>query len=379
MKLDAKTVYAQSSDIKSRAYLEYRRDMKRKAIAELEVRGWLESLLRKTYNKKSITIEKYGGDRFLWFLRGGGVTQEPDYVVRGLDSEDIFFELQYANEEMGYYDFKRSKVGTKKRNEKKRIPKQNLKFLYLIKSTPKYAILSPEWIIENGVEKVAAAWGSREVYAISNDSLKTQLKSDKALEEIWSTINIKNHILDFQHQKIENIKEGFSHLLQKVVDEEKIVQFLPRSLDSFFKVCFILDNINKTPLNINMWIVYALHFFNDKVTSEELYQILYSVDFLYSKALLTETELGSLVSFINSVKRKLKDFKRDDVAYRTSKNLSPIEDTRNIIFSINLLEDLTQDILFYYGDEYKDIELKPLEKIFENVDGIEQVYEFIII
>ena len=128
-----------------------------------------------------------------------------------------------------------------------------------------------------------------------------------------------------------------------------------------------------------MWIVYALHFFNDKVTSEELYQILYSVDFLYSKALLTETELGSLVSFINSVKRKLKDFKRDDVAYRTSKNLSPIEDTRNIIFSINLLEDLTQDILFYYGDEYKDIELKPLEKIFENVDGIEQVYEFIII
>jgi len=38
MKLDAKTTYAQSSDIKSRTYLEYRRDMKRKAIAELEVR-----------------------------------------------------------------------------------------------------------------------------------------------------------------------------------------------------------------------------------------------------------------------------------------------------------------------------------------------------
>jgi len=52
MKLDAKTTYAQSSDIKSRTYLEYRRDMKRKAIAELEVREWLETLLRKTYNKK---------------------------------------------------------------------------------------------------------------------------------------------------------------------------------------------------------------------------------------------------------------------------------------------------------------------------------------
>src|SRR3989338_2164597 len=120
MKLDAKTTYAQSSDIKSRTYLEYRRDMKRKAIAELEVREWLETLLRKTYNKKGILVGKYGGDRFLWFLRGGGVTQEPDYVVKELNSEDIFFELQYANEEMDYYDFKRSKVGTKKRNEKNR-------------------------------------------------------------------------------------------------------------------------------------------------------------------------------------------------------------------------------------------------------------------
>ena len=34
---DTKTIYAQSSDIKSRTYLEYRKDMKQKAIAELEV------------------------------------------------------------------------------------------------------------------------------------------------------------------------------------------------------------------------------------------------------------------------------------------------------------------------------------------------------
>lgn len=30
MKLNGKTIYAQSSDIKSRTYLEYRRDMKKK-------------------------------------------------------------------------------------------------------------------------------------------------------------------------------------------------------------------------------------------------------------------------------------------------------------------------------------------------------------
>ena len=39
---DTKTIYAQSSDIKSRTYLEYRKDMKQKAIAELEVLPWLK-------------------------------------------------------------------------------------------------------------------------------------------------------------------------------------------------------------------------------------------------------------------------------------------------------------------------------------------------
>ena len=36
-----RTVYAQSSDIKSRSWLEYRQDMKKKAIAELEFLPYL--------------------------------------------------------------------------------------------------------------------------------------------------------------------------------------------------------------------------------------------------------------------------------------------------------------------------------------------------
>ena len=44
---DAKTIYAQSSDIKSRTYLEYRRDMKQKAIAELEILPWLRKKIQR--------------------------------------------------------------------------------------------------------------------------------------------------------------------------------------------------------------------------------------------------------------------------------------------------------------------------------------------
>lgn len=51
-KLDGKTIYAQSSDIKSRTYLEYRKDMKKKAIAELEALEWLESKIKELYLKK---------------------------------------------------------------------------------------------------------------------------------------------------------------------------------------------------------------------------------------------------------------------------------------------------------------------------------------
>ena len=60
MKPDTKTVYAQSSDIKSRTYLEYRKDMKQKAIAELEVLPWLKEKIRK--KDKKAHVEKFGGN-----------------------------------------------------------------------------------------------------------------------------------------------------------------------------------------------------------------------------------------------------------------------------------------------------------------------------
>jgi hypothetical protein len=62
MKKDAKMIYAQSSDIKARTYLEYRRDMKKKAIAELEIREWIEEKLERELGYGNIKVEKYGGD-----------------------------------------------------------------------------------------------------------------------------------------------------------------------------------------------------------------------------------------------------------------------------------------------------------------------------
>jgi hypothetical protein len=115
MKLDGKTIYAQSSDIKSRTYLEYRKDMKKKAIAELEILEWLESKVKQLYPKTQVKVYKSGGDKSLWFLRKGGVSREPDFIA------EIEFEFQYAEKaDLAFYDFKVSKVAKKKGD--KRLP-----------------------------------------------------------------------------------------------------------------------------------------------------------------------------------------------------------------------------------------------------------------
>ena len=112
---DAKTIYAQSSDIKSRTYLEYRKDMKQKAIAELEILPWLNSKL-KELTKQDIKVEKYGGDKFIWFLRKGGITREPDFIVIYPNSKKEYIEFQYTKNEIKAYDFKISKIAPSDRS-----------------------------------------------------------------------------------------------------------------------------------------------------------------------------------------------------------------------------------------------------------------------
>jgi len=56
-----------------------------------------------------------------------------------------------------------------------------------------------------------------------------------------------------------------------------------------------------------------------------------------------------------------------------------LEETRYALFSINILEDLIQDMIFYYSENHPDIlsEVKPMKKIYENIKNIEKTYEFI--
>lgn len=375
MKLDGKTIYAQSSDIKSRTYLEYRKDMKRKAIAELEVLEWLENKMKQLYPKKKVSVYKSGGDKLLWFLRQGGVSRKSDFVAE-VGEEEIEIEFQYGGgdiQEDYIFDFKTSKVGKKVKGQTGRIPK-NLIFLYLFKGAPtKFAFIPSAWILKNGIEGVAPAWGNREVYKITGKQLLRRVEEDTSLQQIWDHINAKLFILDFQHELIDINKENLSYLLQGVIDENKIVKIMPKDLDSFFKVCFILDNINKVPQNANLWLIYILSYIDGNISLVDMSKITYCIDFLYSKIELKQNELTQLVGKIQDLLRRTKIFYKEDGSYRSSLKESPLNETRYALFSINLLEDLIQDLLFYYPVT----NLKPIKKIYENMEDIEKTYRLL--
>lgn len=371
MAIDSKTVYAQSSDIKSRTYLEYRKDMKKKAIAELEIIDWFENKLKELYKNKSIKVIKSGGDEFLWFLRKGGISRKPDFIVE-INGETKEFEFQYAEKEgMEFYDFKVSKVA--KRNKHQRLePMKNKSFIYIYKPQRKYAIIEPEWIFKNSKIDMVEAWRTS-AFRVPKDNFEKILKYDPGLEKICRQIDAKNYILNFQHNLIDIFKNKLSSLLQSVIDEDKIINIIPNDLESFFEVCFIMDNLNKIPQNVNLWFVYLLSYITDEIVLNEVAKIMYCIDFLYSKIELKPNELNQLIGKIKQLWKLINEYYQNDGTYRSSLNESPIEETRYALFSFNLLEDLIQDIIHTYSIK----EFKPVKKIYQSLKNIEKTYNII--
>ena len=372
MKPDTKTIYAQSSDIKSRTYLEYRKDMKQKAIAELEVLPWLTDQIKKA--DKNACVEKFGGDKFIWFLRKGGITREPDFIVKYSDNKTKYIEFQYAKEELKAYDFKISKIAPKDKKLKKRVPKKDTKILYIIKPTGEFAIIEPSWVVNNSQQTVAPAWGNAPVFRVSKEKFKKVLQKDKKLTKVCNLINKKNEILEFQHKTIEIEKERFSHLLQQVLDEDKILKIMPKTLDGFFKVCFTLSYLERTPVNTSLWLVYLLSFLGQKLDSYKIFQLVYSLDFLYSKVELKQNEIDKLIEGIKSLQKKINCFSKTDGSFQSDKNIAPLEDTRYSLFTINILEDLIQDVLFYYDN---NVGLESIKKIYQSIPKLDKTFGFI--
>ena len=206
------------------------------------------------------------------------------------------------------------------------------------------------------------------------EEFKKVLKKDKKLKAVCDLIDRKNSILDFQHKAIGIEKEKFSYLLQQVLDEEKVLKIMPKTLDGFFKVCFTLSHLEKVPINASLWLVYLLSFLNKQLNAYQIFQMVYSLDFLYSKIDLKKNEIDKLIEGIKSLYRKIHQFSKANGSFQSDKTIAPLEDTRYSLFAINVLEDLTQDVLFYYEN---NIDLRPVSKIYQTIPQVDKTFGFI--
>ncbi|GAH58531.1 unnamed protein product, partial [marine sediment metagenome] len=262
-------------------------------------------------------------------LRKGGISREPDFIAE-IDDDKIELEFQYADKvDLDFYDFKVSKVARKKGG--KREPIENKSFIYIHKALLKYAIFSPNWILKNGEYGMVPAWRSF-AFRVPKEKFEELLIYDNTLNRIVKIINIKNYFLNFQHELIDMTKEKLSHLLQGVIDENKILKIIPKDLDSFFKVCFILDNINKIPQNANLWLIYILSYVNKDNNLNDISKIVYCIDYLYSKVEMESNEISQLSAKLKELIEKINICQKDDGSYSSSPKVSPFDETRFALF-----------------------------------------------
>ena len=362
-----KVVYAQSSDIKSRTYLEYRRDMKRKGIAELEFLPYLEGLLKDRHGDNGLAVSKHGGDALLWFARSGGnVTQDPDYLARLSGGARFLYEFQLAETGgLNFFDFKVSKVGRKPRgaSERNRQPHTDREFFYVIKDQSEYAFFTPEWIMNNGEYGLVPAWRSW-AYRVPADAFLAQFESGGAgLRSVIQGVDNKNVLLEFQHDFLALESQKLAKRLQQVVDDETLFRIVPRTLEGFYQVCYLLDRLGKEPDAPGVWLVYLLTFFRDDMRSIDLARFMYALDFLYFKcAGIMQNEMRVLEEVVLQVSDLVGARANSDGSLASDPREAPLEETRQLVFAANLLEDIRQDAVVSFG-----MELHPIGKIFETI------------
>ena len=392
----SKVTYAQSSDIKSRSFSEYRHDMKKKGVRELEFLDYLRDRLIERYRTNKVTVHKHGNDAKLWFLRSGGQpSQAPDYIatitpqrtVAEQVSRDIpgkylipdrenteLFEFQLANKEgLESFDFKVSKVGYKPRGGARK-PHEDREFFYVIAEENKFAFLSPSWILENGKEENVPAWRSPGI-RINRENFLTQFQEGgDELELVLRTINDKLILLEYQKTFLEREAKRLSQRLQRVIEDNIEFTIIPRTLNGIYEVCFLMDKLNKSPDSANVWLVYLSSFPIKDMSSIDFARYMYAFDFIYFKCEdFQDNELLVIKQMISNSTQKIRHhFDSNNQEFKTNANESLMDTIRHFVFSVNLLEDIRQDGVVIY-----DLNIPAVNRIFETIPNIKRTVETI--
>ena len=371
----SKLTFAQSSDIRSRTYMQYRYDMKKKGIAELEFVEYLRDVLVHKHGDATITVEKSGGDSKLWFLRGGGkLTGTPDFLAKQLGKKLRYYEFQYAesSSKLKFFDFKVSKIGRKKSSIRE--PYTDREFFYVIKDENKYSFFTPKWVMENGSEGFIAAWRSQG-YRVSREKFLSIFKDGRSeLQRVIQKIDDKLYLLEFQTQFLAKEEERLANRLRSVVDEKVVFKIIPRTLTGIYEVCYLMDKLNKQPDVPSIWLVYLATLLRDDLPSIEFAKFMFAFDFVYFKC---DDLQDNEKQIVEHVAKNATSFIEQRVSTQNGRisvdpHESEIEGTAHIVFALNLLEDIVQDAVVTF-----DVSLPSVNKIFQTLPNVISTANFI--
>lgn len=338
--------------------------MKKKAIAELEFRPFLQAILRDKRKDDRLVVRKGGHDAELWF-ETAKVSGAPDYEAHFGDGKSFLYEFQYAENtaNLEFFDFKVSKVGKKKKG--KREPHRDREFFYVVKSDCRYGFFTPEWIMQNGKEAAVPAWGSRVAFRVPREVfLSRTMDGGDALRQVIAQVDNKNDILLFQSGFLPREAQKLAERLERAVDEKRITEIVPDNLTGFFETCLLLDRLKRYPENIGLWLVYACSFFSTEMSPLDFGRWAFCVDFLYFIAeKLRDNEISVLVEKIRAVPVLAEELSQDDGSFTKDPAMAPFEETRAVLSAINLVEDITQHLHYRRGQST----LPPAAKIYQSV------------
>ena len=119
----------------------------------------------------------------------------------------------------------------------------------------------------------------------------------------------------------------------------------PGTLEGFYRVCFLLDRIGKQPDDPVVWLDYLMSFFNDAMSAVELARYIYALDFLYFKC--RSVQENAITQAMAYIERRFAT--AGEGMLTTSPNEAPIDAMRQIVFAINLIEDIRQDAAVNFG------------------------------
>lgn len=364
-----KVQYAQSSDVQSRTFAQYRHDMKVKGIRELEFKEYLQRVLQERHKDPDIRVAKHGEDAELWFQRAGAaISHAPDYAATlSNEANPRFFEFQLANaENLKTFDFKVSKVGRKTKTG--RIPHEDREIFYVVSTENKYTLLAPSWILQNGREGQISAWRSLGIKVDRKTFLAQCKDGGSDLKHVLELIEGKIQLLEFQKRFLESETRKLSSRLQKVVDDKEVFKIVPRTLQGIYEVCYFMEKMNEQPSSPSVWLVYLASFLlSDHMSSTEFARFMFAFDFIYFKCgELKDNEKRTVQQVIQSATAYIQNKSlRETGLFKVAPNLSRVEGLSHYIFTTNLLEDIQQDAVVNFA-----IELPPITKIFETVPNL---------